>query len=121
MISFIQKIVVIQNGVNTANNTSQQNIDASQHTLTAEEYNELCMRYANNEQLTEEEMDALKRATPDLVDNNVATVEKEGIGLKLSNKLASYGFASNASLLYIILITVFVGVFIGALIFSLVN
>jgi hypothetical protein len=112
---------VIQNGVNTANNTSQQNIDASQHTLTAEEYNELCMRYANNEQLTEEEMDALKRATPDLVDNNVATVEKEGIGLKLSNKLASYGFASNASLLYIILITVFVGVFIGALIFSLVN
>ena len=108
---------IIQDGTNTNNTNVQSNIDMSQRPLTPEEYNELCMRYANNEQLTEAEMDALKRATPELLENS--NEMQGGMTLKLGNK--TLGFANKASLFYIILITVFVGVFIGALIFSFIN
>ena len=75
------------------------------------------MRYANNEELSPEELDALMRSTPDLM-------ESEGPVLSINNKnnqKRMAAFASKTMLIYILMIVAFIGVFIGAMIFSLTN
>ncbi len=111
---------IIQDGQNYANeNESQKNLDIGDRPLTPEEYNELCMRYANNEQLSEDEMRALMMSTPELIEEQ----EKEkGPTLSLYGKKKPFGgFANKTILIYIIMIVAFVGIFIGAMIFSMTN
>ncbi len=109
---------LVKDGQNyEVNDSTQENIDISNRVLTPEEYADLCMRYANNEELSPEELDALMRSTPDLM-------ESEGPVLSINNKnnqKRMAAFASKTMLIYILMIVAFIGVFIGAMIFSLTN
>ena len=111
---------IVSEGQNHTNENSEvQNTDIGDRVLTQEEYNELCMRYANNEELSEDELKALMMSTPDLMDD----LEQES-GPKLSfggKKKRERGFANKTILIYILMVVAFIGVFIGAMIFSMTN
>ena len=96
-------------------NSKQENVDIINRVLSEEEYNELCMRYANNEQLTPEELDALMRSTPELMEESGPVLSFAG------SKKRMAAFANKTMLIYIIMIVAFIGVFIGAMIYSLTN
>lgn len=85
-------------------------------TLTPEEYTDLCMRYANNEPLSQAELNALWSATPGMEGE---VIEEKGPTLKMSSGGA--GFANQYTLIYILASILFVGIFIGALIFRVIN
>ena len=113
---------IISDGQNYANdNATQQNTDVGDKPLTPEEYNELCMKYANNEPLTDDELRALMMSTPELMEERQEMEEKGptlSIGKKSSRQAA---FANKSILIYIIMMVAFIGVFIGAMIFSMTN
>ncbi len=111
---------IVRDGQNYVNeNASQSNTDIGDKVLSQEEYNELCMRYANNEKLSEDEMRALMMSTPELMENEI---DEKGPTLSMYGKKKPFGgFANKTILIYIIMIVAFVGVFIGALIFSMTN
>ena len=111
---------VVSDGQSYANeNSSEEKTDIGDRVLTEEEYNELCMRYANNEELSEDELRALMMSTPDLMDE---LNQESGPKLSFSgNKKAGRGFANKTILIYILMIVSFIGVFIGAMIYSMTN
>ena len=52
---------IVSEGQNHTNENSEvQNTDIGDRVLTQEEYNELCMRYANNEELSEDVVEIIK-------------------------------------------------------------
>lgn len=114
----------------------QQDEEIDEKILTEAEYEELCMKFANNQELTLEELRALKRSTPELMQQNKQQVEEvideiqdemdEKIikedGPKLiigGNKYAA--FTNKYLLAFIIILTVCLGVLIGALLFKLTH
>ena len=79
------------------------------------------MKYANNEPLTDDELRALMMSTPELMEER-QEIEEKGPTLsigKKSNRQAA--FANKSILIYIIMMVTFIGVFIGAMIFSMTN
>ncbi len=106
---------IVQNVQSYTSDADQQNIDISNRVLSEEEYNELCMRYANNEQLTPEELDALMRSTPELMEESGPSLKYNGASKRMA------AFANKSILIYIVMIVAFIGIFIGAMIFSLTN
>lgn len=112
---------VITDGQNYANeNASQSNASIGDRPLTEEEYNDLCMRYANNERLSADELRALMMSTPELMDGQQQQ-EPTGPVLHLNGSRRNAAFANKSILIYILMIVAFIGVFIGAMIFSITN
>ena len=112
---------IVKDGQSYSNeNAHEETSNIGDRPLTQEEYTELCMRYANNEELTEDELRALKMATPDLIEDPKEL--EEGPKLTMGGSKKKYhGFANKTILIYIIMIVAFIGVFIGAMIFSMTN
>ena len=110
---------LISSGQVYNNDNSKSDINSiGDRVLSQEEYNELCMRYANNEDLTDDELRALMMSTPELME------ETDELGPVLSinhNKPKTRGFANKMILIYILMVVAFIGVFVGAMIFSMTN
>lgn len=102
--------------------------------LTPEEYEKLCMKYANNEELTIEELRALRRSTPEemkkseqgrefqeeLQEEETKIIEEQkGPTLKYPGyKYGSAAFTNKYFLIYIVLLTICIGFIVGALLFK---
>lgn len=102
--------------------------------LTPEEYEKLCMKFANNEELTIEELRALKRSTPEemkkseqgqefqeeLQEEETKIIEEQkGPTLKYPGyKYGSAAFTNKYFLIYIVLLTICIGFIVGALLFK---
>jgi len=97
----------------------QETEDVSEKVLTQEEYEELCLKFANNEELTLEELRALRRSTPELME------EKEHIEYDLNDQEKGpilknpnyYGFAVKNVVIYLSILFVFIGFILFILIF----
>ena len=103
--------------------------------LTPEEYEKLCMKFANNEDLTLEELRALRRSTPEEMvrsqedkelleqmreEENELVRQNEGPILSYPGKYkyGSAAFTNKYLLIYVILITICIGFIVGALLFK---
>ena len=103
--------------------------------LTPEEYEKLCMKFANNEELTLEELRALRRGTPEEMvrsqedkelleqmreEENELVRQNEGPILSYPGKYkyGSAAFTNKYLLIYVILITICIGFIVGALLFK---
>ena len=103
--------------------------------LTPEEYEKLCMKFANNEDLTLEELRALRRSTPEEMvrsqedkelleqmreEENKLVRQNEGPILSYPGKYkyGSAAFTNKYLLIYVILITICIGFIVGALLFK---
>lgn len=103
--------------------------------LTPEEYEKLCMKFANNEELTLEELRALRRSTPEEMvrsqedkelleqmreEENELVRQNEGPILSYPGKYKyrSAAFTNKYLLIYVILITICIGFIVGALLFK---
>ena len=103
--------------------------------LTPEEYEKLCMKFANNEELTLEELRALRRSTPEEMvrsqedkelleqmreEENELVRQNEGPILSYPGKYkySSAAFTNKYLLIYVILITICIGFIVGALLFK---
>lgn len=103
--------------------------------LTPEEYEKLCMKFANNEELTLEELRALRRSTPEEMvrsqedkelleqmreEENELVRQNEGPILSYPGKYkyGSAAFTNKYLLIYVILITICIGFIVGALLFK---
>lgn len=102
--------------------------------LTPEEYEKLCMKFANNEELTIEELRALKRSTPEkmkeseeakefqeeLQEEETKLIEEQkGPVLKYPGyKSSNAAFTNKYLLIYVVLITICIGFIVGALLFK---
>lgn len=102
--------------------------------LTPEEYEKLCMKFANNEELTIEELRALRRSTPEEMkkteeakkfeeemqeEESKIIEEQKGPTLKYPGyKSGSAAFTNKYLLIYIVLITICIGFIVGALLFK---
>lgn len=103
--------------------------------LTPEEYEKLCMKFANNEELTLEELRALRRSTPEEMVRSqedkelLEQMREEENGLVRQNegpilsypgkyKYGSAAFTNKYLLIYVILITICIGFIVGALLFK---
>lgn len=103
--------------------------------LTPEEYEKLCMKFANNEDLTLEELRALRRSTPEEMVRSqedkelLEQMREEENGLVRQNegpilsypgkyKYGSAAFTNKYLLIYVILITICIGFIVGALLFK---
>lgn len=103
--------------------------------LTPEEYEKLCMKFANNEELTLEELRALRRSTPEEMvrsqedkelleqmreEENKLVRQNEGPILSYPGKYkyGSAAFTNKYLLIYVILITICIGFIVGALLFK---
>lgn len=104
--------------------TSAENNNSS-GILTAEKYEELCMKYARGEELTQEEYYSLLKSTPDLMtEEEIQLLEKTG--KQLTPTLAtsngqSLGFGSKNMIFYLTLVTVVIGLIFGAILFKLTS
>lgn len=113
-------------------------VDESTRILSYEEYEALCKRYANNETLTLEELKALKRSTPELMAMRQKQMEEEAArqkaleeqqrqqelaqqGPKLVLRGGDYGFTNRYLVIFVIVLTICIGVIIGALLFKLTH
>ena len=103
--------------------------------LTPEEYEKLCMKFANNEELTLEKLRALRRSTPEEMvrsqedkelleqmreEENELVRQNEGPILSYPGKYkyGSAAFTNKYLLIYVILITICIGFIVGALLFK---
>lgn len=102
--------------------------------LTPEEYEKLCVKFANNEELTIEELRALRRSTPEEVketekgqefqeelqeEESKMIEEQSGPVLRYPGyKYGSPAFTNKYMLIYVVLITICVGFIVGALLFK---
>lgn len=103
--------------------------------LTPEEYEKLCMKFANNEELTLEELRALRRSTPEEMaktqedkelleqmreEENELVRKNEGPVLSYPGKYkyGSAAFTNKYLLIYVVLITICIGFIVGALLFK---
>lgn len=103
--------------------------------LTPEEYEKLCMKFANNEELTLEELRALRRSTPEemvksqqdkefmekmMEEENELVRKNDGPVLSYPSKYkyGSAAFTNKYLLIYVVLITICVGFIVGALLFK---
>ena len=103
--------------------------------LTPEEYEKLCMKFANNEELTLEELRALRRSTPEEMvrsqedkelleqmreEENELVRQNEGpiLSYPRKYKYGSAAFTNKYLLIYVILITICIGFIVGALLFK---
>lgn len=102
--------------------------------LTPEEYEKLCMKFANNEELTIDELRALRRSTPEemkkteqgqefqeeLQEEETKIIEEQkGPTLKYPGyKYGSAAFTNKYFLIYIVLLTICIGFIVGALLFK---
>ena len=103
--------------------------------LTPEEYEKLCMKFANNEELTLEELRALRRSTPEEMvrsqenkelleqmreEENELVRQNEGPILSYPGKYkyGSAAFTNKYLIIYVILITICIGFIVGALLFK---
>lgn len=95
--------------------------------LTEEEYEELCMKFANNTDLTLDELRALRRSTPEeMLEREQIEEEIErrtsGPVLKLNNSNYSMaGFSNKYILAFIIIMSSCIGLILGALLFKLLH
>ena len=114
---------------------SQEEEKLDEKVLTPEEYERLCMKFANNEELTLEELRALRRSTPEEMvrsqenkelleqmreEENVLVRQNEGPILSYPGKYkyGSAAFTNKYLLIYVILITICIGFIVGALLFK---
>ena len=119
-------------------NEEQEEKHDEEKILTPEEYEKLCMKFANNENLTLEELRALKRSTPEemkraeemdaeIVDAVDDKLEDEGIikdekGPVLvpssKRRFNNAAFTNKYLLIYVVIITICIGFIVGALLFK---
>ena len=113
----------------------QEEEKTDEKVLTPEEYEKLCMKFANNEELTLEELRALRRSTPEEMvrsqkdkelleqmreEENELVRQNEGPILSYPGKYkyGSAAFTNKYLLIYVILITICIGFIVGALLFK---
>ena len=88
--------------------------------LTDEEYQQLCMKYARNEELSQEEFNKLLKATPELLDNgNVEEFAGHNVNV-LSNDSANkmeLGYTSPSLALYLFSVFIALLIFLGIILF----
>lgn len=116
------------------NNKPQEEEKDDEKVLTPEEYEKLCMKFVNNEELTVEELRALRRGTPDEIkqtkegqefqdelqeEESKMIEEQSGPVLRYPGyKYGSAAFANKYMLIYVVLITICIGFIVGALLFK---
>lgn len=131
---------IVNEAVN--DNINQTEVQQEEHDeekiLTPEEYEKLCMKFANNENLTLEELRALKRSTPEEM-KKAEEMDAEIVGA-VENKLEDEGiikdkkgpvlvpsskrrfnnaaFTNKYLLIYVVIITICIGFIVGALLFK---
>lgn len=129
-----------KDGVIDENDDPMILVDESTRILSYEEYEALCKKFANNEELTLEELKALKRSTPELMamkqkQEQLAYQEQMNLeeeqqrnleqqGPKLIMKSGQYpmaGFTNKYLICFVIVLTVCIGIIIGALLFKLTH
>lgn len=88
--------------VENSNDIQEDNHDEG-NILTREEYEELCQRFANNEELTLEELKALRRSTPELM-------EESGPSLKINS-----GFINSSMAIYLLVVFAIISLIISSL------
>ena len=88
--------------------------------LTDEEYQQLCMKYARNEEMTQEEFNKLLKATPELLNNgNVEEFAGHNVSV-LSNDEASkmeLGYTSSSLALYLFTVFILFLIVLGIILF----
>ena len=88
--------------------------------LTDEEYQQLCMKYARNEEMTQEEFNKLLKATPNLLNNgNVEEFAGHNVSV-LSNDEASkmeLGYTSSSLALYLFTVFIIFLIVLGIILF----
>lgn len=101
----------------------QTDTDMTEKVLSPSEYEELCMKFANNQELTIEELRALRYYTPGLLSDEEREEMKENIekGPVLKMNSGNAAFANKNMIIYVVAITVLVGIFLGALLFKITN
>ena len=109
------------NGESVINNSYvEEPINEADSILTDEEYQELCMKYARNETLTQEEFTKLLKGTPELLsentiedfsNHNVSVINNESV------KKLELGFASPSLALYLFSIFIAFLIFLGIILF----
>ncbi|MGM9877862.1 MAG: hypothetical protein ACI33S_04350 [Bacilli bacterium] len=97
-------------------NTNNQNNQPVTKTIQDEKYEELVMRYARGEKLSEEELKMLLKSTPDLMtDSQIEEFTNNNVGPKLEMTNSSTGFSYFKMILYFIVITNILGFIIATL------
>lgn len=95
-------------------------ISESDSILTDEEYQQLCMKYARNEELTQEEFNKLLKATPDLLNNgNVEEFAGHNVNV-LSNdesRKLELGYTSPSLALYLFSVFITLLIILGIILF----
>lgn len=116
-------------------------VDESTRILSYEEYEALCKKFANNEELTLDELRALKRSTPELMairkqqeelarqqqmllaqQESQRSLEQDGPKLVMkSGQYPMAGFTNKYLICFVIVLTICIGVIVGALLFKLTH
>lgn len=107
------------NSKDSVNNFSD--VDNDNKILSKEQYEELCMKYVNNEELSDNEIKALLHSTPELMNEKEINdfIEKHPKVKKINYKNNNLGFTRSNTLIYFIFLAIFIGIIIGALLFKL--
>lgn len=110
------------NGESVINNSYVEESVSSEadSILTDEEYQELCMKYARNEVLTQEEFTKLLKGTPELLnENTVEDFSNHNVSVINNDqvKKLELGFASPSLALYLFSIFIAFLIFLGIILF----
>lgn len=100
----------------SANDTSVENSSENnhQHTdnysiLSDEQYKELCLKYARDENITEEELNLLLRSTPQLLENNQDDIEmQQSQDDVVHSERKVRGFTINSFSTYFVIISIII-------------
>lgn len=97
-------------------NTNNQSKQTVSETIQDEKYEELVMKYARGEKLSEEELKLLLKSTPDLMtDSQIEEFATKNVGPKLEMTSSSTGFSYFKMILYFIVVTNILGFIIATL------
>ena len=92
---------------NNTNEKIEEDITEYNNVISKEEYEDLCLRYANGENLKKEDLIALKNATIYYMNNQGKTLKQN-----------QNGFTKNFFMFYIIFIIVFIVLTLGIILFK---
>lgn len=125
--NIIEDSVEPQNIASGVSQSPQQEERNDEQELSEGEYAKIYNKFANNEELTLDELRALRRSNPQeqtqLLDENIdELVEEKGPKLTLNSK--SYpmaGFTNKYLMVFVVIITSCIGIIVGALLFKIFN
>lgn len=138
-IDHVESVIISDNYTNEVNANELNGIvkrHLDEKILTPEEYEKLCVKFANNQELTLEELRALRRSTPEemiksqddrdfmskMMDDETSLVRNQSgpiLAYPEKYKYGSAAFANKYMLIYVIIITICIGFVVGMLLFKL--